>query len=128
MPQVLGQVKISLPALAQVESAGNPRADSFLGAKFGRGLYQISDVALEDYLAYHPTRFFAFSDLYKPDVCKEVALWLLTVRIPQLIRHHGKEVTLENVLTAYNMGHVAVKRGVVAERYIAKYKEALLHV
>lgn len=42
--------------------------------------------------------------------------------IPSYLGHYGLNDTLENRLTAYNMGISAVKKGLSASRYIKKYK------
>lgn len=115
---------INLKALSLVESSGNPRATSFLGASYGRGLYQVSEIALKDYLQYHKNEVIHPDDLYNPIICEKVAKWLLFVRIPQVLRHLKRPITLETVLSAYNKGYSKK----LANGYITKYRRAYARV
>jgi hypothetical protein len=115
--------EINLKALALTESSNNPRAVSFLGPKYGRGLFQVSEVALADYLKFHKEQITP-DDLFNPSVNERVCLWLLTKRIPQILKHLKRPVSIERVLSAYNKGY----KGKLAKGYISKYKKNLRRV
>ncbi len=115
-------IEIDLTALSMVESSGNSNAVSFKGAKYGRGLYQISEIALKDYNQCNNTSIKP-SELFDPYKSEVICRWILETRIPQLLK--GYPITLESVLSAYNMGHIRAKRGIVATIYVKRYKEAL---
>jgi len=118
---------IDLDRIIAIESGGRTHVDSFRGAKFGRGLCQVSEICLREYNDFNGTNY-SPQDLYKPDINKAIASWYLEVRIPQLLRHYGKAVSLENILWAYNGGIGRVVKGQMAretENYIAKYKRGV---
>lgn len=52
-------------------------------------------------------------DYAKPDNNLEVAAWYLGKRIPAMLRHYGKPVTIENRVIAYNAGIGRVLSGEV---------------
>ena len=115
---------IDLDRIIAIESGGKAHVDSFRGAKFGRGLCQVSEVCLTEYndLTGHN---YSPSDLYKPEINKAVAKYYLEVRIPQMLRHYKKPVTIDNILWAYNagIGNVVKNRlPLETKNYIAKYK------
>ena len=114
--------EISLDALAMVESSNNHMAVSFLGAKYGRGLHQISEIALKDYNTMTGNSV-QKEELFDKEVNKEIALWLLNKRIPQLLRHYGQEITTESVLQAYNLGCMAYRNGKRNKNYVNKYNK-----
>ena len=92
---------IDMNILAQIESSSNPDAVSYRGAKYGRGLYQISEIALKHFnvghrqimaRASHDTVMwrtlhraenyanshnFTGNDLFVPTINKIVANWYL---------------------------------------------------
>lgn len=113
--------EINLKALAQIESSNNPNAVSFLGASYGRGLYQVSEIALKDYLQYHIKEKITPDDLFNPAINERIAVWLINVRIPQILKHLKRPVTLETVLSAYNKGYSKD----LAFNYIKKYRMAI---
>jgi soluble lytic murein transglycosylase-like protein len=119
--------EIDLNALAMVESTNNPNAVSFLGAKYGRGKFQISEILLKSYNERFKTRY-SPQELFKPDVNRAVCLWALNEEIPRLLRHYGKEVTLEAVLQSYNLGAYAYAIGKRNADYVRKYRAWLPHV
>jgi len=114
-------VEVNLSALSAIESSNNPNAVSFLGAKYGRGLYQVSEIALQDYLIFHKNERITPQDLFNSAINERIASWLLYKRIPQVLRHIKRPVTLETVLSAYNKGYSPN----LAHNYIQKYKKAL---
>lgn len=115
--------EIDVTAIAKIESSLNPAAVSFLGAKYGRGLHQISEVALKDFNSSSSVKY-APQDLFNPAVNTEIANWLLNVRIPQILKANRLPLSEENILTCYNMGCGAVKKNKRAETYIKKYRRA----
>jgi soluble lytic murein transglycosylase-like protein len=115
--------EIDLTIIAQIESSGNPLAYN-LNSK-ARGLYQITPICLKDYVQMNDI-FYADPDyLFNPAFNTKVANWYFNKRIPQLLKHFNKSVTLENVLWAYNAGIGKVIKGNMPKEtkdYIAKYK------
>jgi len=115
---------IDMERLAMIESSNNPNAVSYRGAKYGRGLYQVSEICLYEYNEmtgndYQP------KDLFNPHINTLVAVWYLDKRIPQMLKHYGLDVTDSNILWAYNAGIGRVLDGVMPDetrRYIKKYK------
>jgi len=114
---------IVLSIIILIESSGNPLAVSPAGC---RGLCQVSQVCLQDYNEYHKGEEYTFDEMFEGEKNKAVASWYLNERIPQMIRHYKKEVTVENCLIAYNAGikYVAEGRRLPRETedYIKKYK------
>ena len=111
---------IDMPIIAQIESNNNPKAVSSEGAI---GLYQITYVCLQDYNVMNDTKYTS-QDLFKPEVNKEIAYWYMNFRIPQLLRHFHKPITLENCLISYNAGVGYVLNGKIpkeTQNYIIKY-------
>jgi hypothetical protein len=92
-----------------------------LGASYGRGLYQVSEIALSDYLQYHLKEKITPDDLFNPAINERIAVWLINVRIPQILKHLKRPITIETVLSAYNKGY----KGDLAWNYIKKYKRAI---
>lgn len=115
--------KISLPILAQIESSGNPAAyNQHSGA---RGLYQITDICRRDYNRMTHNAITA-EQLFNEAINYKIASWYTAKRIPQLLRHYGIPVTVDNVLYAYNAGIGKMRQGIMPEEtreYIAKYKK-----
>lgn len=117
--------EINLDIISQIESSNNPQAVSYAGAKYGRGLYQISEIALKDYNIENHTAI-APEELFNPEINKQIAQWLFEVRIPQILNNWDIPITNETLLWAYNAGVGRVKQGVMpkeTKNYIRKYKE-----
>jgi soluble lytic murein transglycosylase-like protein len=124
----VARAEIDMNIIAQIESSGNPNAVSFRGAKYGRGLYQVSEVALADYNRNraHSSQV-APESLFDPEVGYRVAFWYIS-QIKRYLRHYGHEVTTNNILWAYNAGIGRVNQGIMPEEtklYIAKYERSL---
>jgi len=102
---------VDLDAIKTIESGGVQR--SFNKASEAAGLYQLTPIALKDYL------------YYSKDGGREIAEWLLAVRYPQILRSIGKPVTVDNLLICYNAGCGYVGKNLPKEtvNYIKKYKE-----
>lgn len=115
------QEKIDMKAIKSIESGGDPQAVSSAGAV---GLYQIMPITLEDYNQYHSNTY-TEDDLFDPEINKKIAVWYIQDRIPELLEYYNLELTVENILWAYNAGIGRVRDGVKPEetiRYIEKYK------
>lgn len=104
-------------ALIAVESKFNPTANSYLGAEYGRGLMQISEIALEEYNNWHyPEQHVSIEMLYLPYINIQVGCWTLAHN-----RDHYKVPSMGiDTCTAYNMGPTAWRNGDIAEAYTAK--------
>ena len=93
---------LDLAKVKMIESSGNPLAVSFRGARHGRGAYQISEVALQDYNAHNRTQI-APGELFNPVTAHRVAEGYLGI-LKGYLRHYGipeNEVTL---IAAWNWG------------------------
>lgn len=119
--------QIDVNAIAKIESSLNPAAVSFLGEKYGRGLHQISEVALKDFNSFSKVKY-SPNQLFNPAVNTEIANWLLSKRYPQILKAYRLPLTEENLLTCFNMGCASIKKGKTATNYIKKYRRALNHV
>lgn len=116
-------VSINMAAIRHIESHGNTLA--FNKGSDARGLYQITPICLKEYNNFHPGNRHTLNDLFIPSVNEKIASWYLNIRIPQLLRHFKKEVSVENILTAYNAGIGYVVKGIrpkETRNYIAKYE------
>ncbi len=116
------QELIDMSIIARIESNNNPKAVSSEGAI---GTYQITYVVLQEYNTMNDTRYTS-QDLFKPEVNKEIAYWYMNIRIPQLLRHFHKPITLINLLISYNAGVGYVLSGKIpneTKQYILRYKK-----
>lgn len=91
-------------ALASVESDFLPTANSYLGPEYGRGILQVSEIALLDYnnrtgSAYKP------QDLYDYNICINVGCWIYKQNIK-----YGVINNTDDLVIAYNTGHGTYKR------------------
>lgn len=117
--------QINLSTISSIESSGNPGAIGDHGRS--RGLYQISKAVIDDYNRAHNTSYL-HQDALDQEIGKKVASWYFQERIPALLKHFKKPVTLENLIVSYNCGIGCVVKGrvpPVTRAYIKKYKEAL---
>lgn len=117
--------QIDLHAIAMIESSGNPKAVGLAGDS---GLFQITPVLLKEYNAL--TRSTVRQDeLFHPGISRKIADWYLHKRIPQLLRHFKKPVTVQNIIIAWNAGIKCVKKGGKIPRvtalFLKKYKNFL---
>lgn len=114
--------EIDLNKIITIESAGNPRA--YNRYSNARGLCQITPVCLKDYNLFHKVKY-SSNDLFTLAINKVIASWYLEIRIPQLLRHYGKEVNTRNILVSYNAGISYVVRNKPLPKetrgYIKKY-------
>jgi len=111
---------IDLEAIAKIESGGNPLAMSKAGAV---GLYQVMPCVLKEYNTRFGLRL-SKNNLYNPEINSKIASWYLTDRIPQMLKYYKKEVSVKNILWAYNagIGNVVKNRlPVETKNYLIKY-------
>ena len=90
-------------AMFAKESKFYERADSFLGARYGRGIGQVSEIGLKDYNEKNNTEYKP-SDLYDIDINIKIAYWIF---------HHNElygVVGRTEKIIAYNRGAEKVKR------------------
>lgn len=114
---------LEMAVIEEIESSGNPLA--FNERSKARGLYQITPICLEEYNNFKGTSY-NVDDLFDSHINETIASWYILERIPQMLRHFGFEVTISNVLWAYNAGIGRVVKGFMPNEtvnYIKKYKE-----
>ncbi len=123
--------EVNLDIIAQIESNGNPNAYNKRSGAIG--LYQITPICLKDYNQHYirnygniPNEKFYYSneDLYDPIINFRIANWYLNTRIPELLKHYHKPITIDNILWAYNAGIGNLVKGIKpleTRNYIKKY-------
>ena len=115
--------EIDLRAIAKIESAGC-KAPCIGDNGKAIGIYQIHKGVVADFNRIGPRRSLqplSHLDMKSDKEAGIVADWYLNVEIPRLLKHYGLPDSLDNRLTAYNMGIGRVKEGKRASKYIAKY-------
>ena len=113
---------VDMSIISQIESNGNPNAVSPEGAI---GTYQITYICLQEYNIMTGAKYTS-RDLFKPEINKEIAFWYMLVRIPQMLKHYHKPITLENCLISYNAGISRVLSGKIpkeTQNYVLRYKK-----
>jgi len=116
--------EVDINKIIQIESSGNPLAVSFLGAKYGRGLAQVSESALADYNRVY-SHTIAPESLFNPEVNVRVAKGYIEI-IKGYLKHYGLPVNTKNILWAYNAGIGNVVKGIIPDEtkeYLRKYEE-----
>ncbi len=94
--------EVDLRIIKQIESSGNPLA--YNPTSHARGLYQITPICLKEWNNFNPKEQYRENDLFNPAINEKIAKWYLWVRIPQMLRHYKKPITIENILISYNAG------------------------
>ena len=114
---------INLAVIEQIESSGNPKA---IGNGNDIGSFQITPILLKEYnrlTGHHLQR----KDLFDHTINLSIAQWYIEERIPQLLKHYNKPVTIENIIICYNAGisYVAHNKPIPTKtkQYIKKYKD-----
>lgn len=121
------EIKMCLEFIKQIESAGDSLAFNHTDGG-SRGLYQISPSCLKEYnrVTHHK---YTLDDLFKVKVNTQIAVWMIDVEIPMLLKHYKIEDTLENQIICYNAGidFLVSKRTIptTTKEYIVKYKKLL---
>jgi hypothetical protein len=115
-------IPVQLEIIREIESSG--RADA-VGPSGERGLYQVSEILRKEYNQFHKKQV-SPEELFLPEINERIADWYLHERIPALLRHFKKPVTLENIIVAYNAGIATVAHSKplppITKAYIQKYK------
>ena len=107
-----------LPAIRSAESSNYIWAKSYLGAHHGRGLYQISEIALIEYKKYNPEMSWLTPDsLYNSNVAEAIALWLLK-KHERDWRPYVKGNIVPWVLSCYNQGARYTLENGVSDKYV----------
>lgn len=125
VPNSNADVIIDMSIIAQIESGNNPRAISFLGEEYGRGLYQISEIVLKEYNKFNNTNYDGYR-LFDTNINTKIANWYMNKRIPQMLRYYKLEDSIDNRLWAWNAGIKRVIDGVMPREtltFIVKYLE-----
>lgn len=106
-------------SLIGVESWFNPNATSYKGAKYGRGLCQVSEIVLKEYNWHNEYGdIFEPNDLYDIEINIKVACWYFA----RLIDHYHKDKNFMETLSAYNRGPYDK---VYAKSYVSKILDNL---
>ena len=117
-----GQINMNI--IAQIESSNNP--DAYNEVSGATGKYQITNICLADFNMYHNNKY-TLKDMFNQGRCYEVAFWYLNKRIPQMLKHYGLKITIDNILICYNfgIGHLVNGDKLPKEtrNYIKRYKE-----
>jgi soluble lytic murein transglycosylase-like protein len=115
--------QIDMHKIAMIESSNNPNAVGRSGDDVG--LYQITSICLADYNQMTKSAV-KKKELFDPAVNTKVATWYMAKRLPQLLKHYGIPVTVDNVIVAWNSGiNTLVKNKPLPEvtkRFLKKYK------
>lgn len=105
--------KVDFNAIIQIESSWQHN-----------NLCQITPIALKDYNNYHAYKY-SLKDLENPQVSMKIGYWLISERLPQLLKYFKIKPTVRRILIAYNAGILnAIKNKVpvITKRYLEKYK------
>ena len=92
---------VSLAIIAQIESNQNPKAINKKEQAFG--MYQIRQCVLTDYNRSHKKQY-KLKDMLNVQASTEVAFWMLTIRIPMLLRYIDRPITKEMIIRVWNSG------------------------
>lgn len=110
---------VDMGKIAHIESSGCKNLVGDNGKALG--CYQLHKGVVAEYNQYKRA-LYRHDDAMRPDIGLKIANWYMNTRIPAMLKHYGKPDTLENRLTAYNMGIGAVIKGKRATNYIKKYR------
>jgi len=113
---------IDMEIIQEIESGGDPKA--FNPRSKCRGLYQISEVCLQEFNDRHPWGKWTVEDLFDSDINTGIARWYMLERIPAMLRYFNQPITPSNCLIAYNAGIKAVIDGHILEEtreYLRRY-------
>jgi soluble lytic murein transglycosylase-like protein len=93
---------VKIGRIIKIESSGNPNA--YNPGSGARGLCQITAICLKEWNNFHPAQKYSANQLFNPEINMKIAEWYLNVRIPQMLKHYGKEVNIKNIIICYNAG------------------------
>lgn len=68
------------------------------------GNMQIMPVTLEDWNKQHPKENYTINDLKNESVNIKIGVWMITKRIPEILKSENIPLTINNILIAYNWG------------------------
>ena len=117
---------INMDIIQRIESGGNVMA--YNRNSQARGLYQITPICLKEWNSFHKSERYSQNQLFNGKINEKIAKWYLEVRIPQMLLHFKKEVTIENIIWAYNAGIGYVVKNIKPKEtrnYIIKYNRGL---
>lgn len=100
-------------ALYTIESKFNKYANSYKGEKYGRGLGQVSEIALIEYNRLTKSNYKP-NDLYNIEINIKVSCWLIN----HYMTTYG--FTEDESIQAYNIGCNALLKGKTAYKYLNK--------
>lgn len=113
-----------LPAIAHAESDGYIWAISRKGERHGRGMYQISEIALQHYIWEHPgTEWMEPKCLFNTNIARVIALWYLNKasRVYDEVEYPSSRFAF--VLSAYNVGIAGTLSNGINHAYVARVYE-----
>ena len=120
-------VTVDLDIIAQIESGGcKAPCIGDMGKAYGK--FQIHKGVVEDWNRFADISgepYMKHKDMFDDEKAGIVAKWYLEKQIPAYLRmmlRTNEPITLEQTLTAWNMGIGSVKKGKVAREYVAKYR------
>lgn len=101
-PQSVAQLRvINMGAIIQIESSGNPNAESPVGC---RGLCQIAKDTWYECTDRMGVAWSWDDDAWDPGCNRAVGNYYLNKRIPAMLNHYGIQDTIQMRLGAYNWG------------------------
>lgn len=113
---------LDLNIISKIESNNNPLA--YNSKDNSIGLYQITPICLKEYNNFHSKKIKSIA-LFNPIVNKKVAKWYIEIRIPQMLKYYGYEITDKNIIVAYNAGIKYIvedlKLPLITKKYLEKY-------
>lgn len=116
-------MSIRMDAIKSIESSGNTLA--YNKGSGARGLYQITPICLKEWNNLHKSERYNLNQLFDGNINTKIAKWYIEVRIPQMLKHYKKEVSIENIIWAYNAGIGYVVKNIKPLEtidYIVKYQ------
>lgn len=123
---------VDMAVIARIETGGERSPDtacSYLGCRYGRGRYQVSEITLKEFNQRTHAQLTP-GDLFVPEVNLGVASWYLAVRIPEMLRYYGRPVSTELILVSYNAGIAYALKSPAdwpgqTKEYLRKYTQLL---
>lgn len=116
-------ISIRMDAIKSIESSDNPSA--YNKSSGARGLYQITPICLKEWNNFHKKEQYTPKQLFDGNINEKIAKWYIEVRIPQMLRYYKKDVSIENIIWAYNAGIGYVVKDIKPSEtvdYIEKYR------
>ena len=95
--------EINLYTISRIESSNREDACSYKGCKYGRGLFQISEIVLQEWNDYHPNEQYLPRHLFQGEANRRIANWYFD-RIETMLIYYDLPTDLDHVLAAYSWG------------------------